>query len=1229
MSEPTSRAEPGAIHTRQDFSRELTRLRESRGLSIRQVAAETGVRGAHTTIGDWFSGRGLPSPASQDLLVEVLAVCGVSAEDDVAEWLAAWRRVRRTPGPRPAGPQPYRGLASFRPEDADWFFGREEIVGRLVKSVRASCGPHVVVGPSGSGKSSLLGAGLVPALRSDGEVVELRTPGAHPEEVPAGSSDVLVVDQFEEIFTACRDDGERDRFVAALAAAAEAGRTIVLGLRADFYGHVLRYPELVAAVRADQLALGPMTDDELRRAILEPARRARVDVEDGLADLLLSEMTPRSGHREAGGLPLLSHALYATWRHGDGRRLTIAGYSAVGGIDGAVAATATAVYESLTEPQQVLAHRLFLSLVHVAPDTADTRREVPIVSQPADVREVLDLFIDARLITADRDVVRLSHEALLSAWPLLHSWLDADRTGLVTGRRLEEAAATWQREGRDPAALYRGTRLAVATEWARAAGESTAPGEPAREFLAASTAAAQEEESARRRRTSRLRRLVAALLLLLVIAVGATGVAVKSLGTTREQRDAALSAKVAGDSTALRSSDPALAAQLGLAAYRLTPTAQARGALLSTFATPYSTRLPGHTSAVYAAVFHPGGRLLATAGTDATTRLWDTADPHHPRVASTIDNLAHGGVLAAAFSPDGTLFATAGADGGIRLWNVTDPARPRPTLVLSGHTGGVRRLAFRADGRLLASAGTDDTVRLWDPGSGATVATLTGHTGDVSAVVFTPDGHTLVSTSADTTVRLWDVTTPSAPRPSAVLTGHTDRVLAAAVSPDGRELATGGFDNTLRLWDLTTPQPRPLAALTGHTSGISAVAFSPDGRTVATGSYDFTVRLWDVDDPAFPGEPVTLAGHTETVYSVVFSPDGRTLASAGRDTTARLWDIGGPVLGGHYGPVIEAVPSPDGRLVAAASYQSARLWNVADRQHPASAATLHGHTDGVVDAAFTPDNRVLATASLDRTVRLWRLDDPAHPTLLRVLTVPGENAFAVAISPDGHVVAAGDTDSVSLWDLTTDQPPLAVIPYSDRVFSLAFSPDGHALAAGGSDRAARLWDVTDARAPAALAVLPDQPDTVHDVEFSPDGRLLATGAGHAARLWSLADPRRAELLSSAEGHSNTVSSVAFSPDGHRLAVASYDTTATLWTIADPRAPGLRATLTGHTDRVNSVGFSPDGRTVVTAGTDKTVRLWDTDEEAVAARICAVAQPRITEAQWANYLPGIPYTPPCS
>jgi WD40 repeat protein len=283
----------------------------------------------------------------------------------------------------------------------------------------------------------------------------------------------------------------------------------------------------------------------------------------------------------------------------------------------------------------------------------------------------------------------------------------------------------------------------------------------------------------------------------------------------------------------------------------------------------------------------------------------------------------------------------------------------------------------------------------------------------------------------------------------------------------------------------------------------------------------------------------------------------------------------------------------------------------------------------VVDAAFTPDNRVLATASLDRTVRLWRLDDPAHPTLLRVLTVPGENAFAVAISPDGHIVAAGDTDSVSLWDLTTDQPPLAVIPYSDRVFSLAFSPDGHTLAAGGSDRAARLWDVTDARAPAALAVLPDQPDTVHDVEFSPDGRLLATGAGHAARLWSLADPRRAELLSSAEGHSNTVSSVAFSPDGHRLAVASYDTTATLWTIADPRAPGLRATLTGHTDRVNSVGFSPDGRTVATAGTDKTVRLWDTDEEAVAARICAVTQPRITEAQWANYLPGIPYSPPCS
>ncbi|MEV6873446.1 hypothetical protein [Amycolatopsis sp. NPDC051128] len=1229
MSEPTSAAAPGAIHTRQDFSRALTLLRESRSLSIRQVAAETGVRGAHTTIGDWFSGRGLPSPASRDLLVGVLAACGVSADDEVEAWLAAWRRVRRTPGPRPAGPQPYRGLAGFRPEDAGWFFGREDVVELLVERVRASRGPHIVVGPSGAGKSSLLGAGLVPALRSAGAVVELRTPGAHPGEVLSGSSDVLIVDQLEEMFTACRDDGERNRFVAALAAAAEAGRTIVLGLRADFYGHVLRYPELVAAVRDGQLALGPMIDDELRRAVLEPARRARVAVEDGLVDLLLSELTPPGGHREAGGLPLLSHALYATWRHSDGRRLTIAGYRAVGGIDGAVATTATTVYESLTEPQRILARRLFLSLVHVAPDTADTRRRVPAASLPAGVREVLDLFIDARLVTADQDTVQLSHEALLSAWPLLRGWLDTDRAGLAVGRPLEEAAATWQREDRDPAALYRGTRLAIATEWARTTGESTAPGEQAREFLAASTAREQQEESARRRRAGRLRRLVAALLVLLVVAVGATAAAVRSLGTTREQRDAALSAKVAGDSTALRSSDPALAAQLGLAAYRLTPTTQARGALLSTFATPYSTLLPGHTGAVYAAAFHPGGRLLATTGTDATTRLWDTSDPHHPHVAGTVGDPARGGVLDAGFSPDGTLLATAGADGAIRLWDVADPARPHLTTVLGSHPGGVRRIAFRADGRLIASAGTDDTVRLWDPGSGAAVASLTGHTGDVSAVVFTPDGRTLVSASADTTVRLWDVTTPSAPRPSAVLTGHTDRVLAAAVSPDGRELATGGFDNTLRLWDLTKPQPRPLAALTGHTSGIASVAFSPDGRTVATGSYDFTVRLWDVEDSAFPGEPVTLVGHTETVYSVAFGPDGRTLASAGRDTTARLWDIGGPVLGGHYGPVIGAVPSPDGRLVAAASYQSARLWNVTDRQHPAAAATLHGPTDGVVDAAFTPDSRVLATASLDRTVRLWRLDDPAHPALLRVLTVPGENAFAVAISPDGHVVAAGDTDSVSLWDLTTDQPPLVVIPYGDRVFSLAFSPDGHALAAGGADRAARLWDVTDARAPAALAVLRDQPDTVHDAEFSPDGRLLATGAGHAVRLWSLADPRHAELLSSAESHSNTVSSVAFSPDSHRMAVASYDTTATLWTIADPRAPGLQATLTGHTDRVNSIGFSPDGRTVVTAGTDKTVRLWDTDEEAVAARICAVTHPRITEAQWANYLPSIPYTPPCS
>ncbi|MFF5249185.1 hypothetical protein ACFY3V_33320 [Streptosporangium sp. NPDC000095] len=1286
---------PERIRVRDDFARELTLLRLRAGLTVRQVAAGSDTFRNHSTIGDWFAGRGLPSTSSRELLIRVLAVCGVDDPGLVARWLSAWQRVRRTPGRRPRDPEPYRGLAGFEAEHAEWFFGREaltrELVDRLAArdgDIEGAVGVQVVVGVSGSGKSSLLRAGLVHAVRHDGLLgpdwsVALFTPGARPCDELAGrlaaaaglpTDDVaarlradparageyatagersrllLVVDQFEELFTACADDAERRAFVTALCAVAgQSAARVVIGLRADFYAPALRYPELVAAVRADQLTVGPMSATELRRAIVEPARRAGVEVEEGLVELLIGEVVPRGGddgdapEHAAGALPLLSHALYATWQHSRDRRLTIADYRAVGGIDRAVATSADAVYDALDEAGRHRARRLFLSLVHVSPGAVDTRRRVSTADLLAECgdpagesTDVIGRFVEQRLLTRDAKTVGISHEALLTAWPLLRGWLEVDRAGLLTGRRLNEAAVAWDREHRDAGALYRGVRLAVAREWARTVGPHAAPGPVAREFLEASAAREVAEQRAAQRRARRLRRLVAVLTVLLLLTTAAVVVAVRSEQTLRTQRDTALAGKVANEATALRPADPALSAQLSLAAYRLAPIPESRGALLSTYAAPYATRLTAHTSAVYAARFSPDGSLLATAGIDRTIRLWWTGDVRRPAPLATLTG--HGaGVTSAVFGPDGSLLATAGDDRTARLWDVSDPRRPATLATLTGHTEGVIGAAFSGDGRVLATASYDRTVRLWDvsdPRRPVPAAVLRGFQKGASDVAFSPNGRILAATGFDTPVRLWEVTDPARPRRLPDLRGHTDRVLSAVFGPDGRVLATGGFDNTIRLWDLRDPgAARPLSTLTGHGGGVVALAFDREGHTLVSGGYDLSVRIWDVRDPRRASAPVTLAGHAGVVYTVAVDPRGGTVVSGGADTSVRLWNLRQPILTGHYGQVNAVAFTPDRRLLATGSHLTAYLWDVADPHRPRLSATLTGHADGVTGVAFQPGASVLATVGLDDTLRLWDVTRPGRPALLSALNLKAGDLYGLAFSPDGATLATvGEDSDVGVWDVTDVRRPRRAATlrgHTDVVNAAAFGPDGQVLATVGDDRTTRLWDMRDPRRPTPLATIGAHSNSVNAVAFGPDGRTLATaGDDHTIRLWDLRDPRRPAALATLNGHTSRVNAVAFGPDGRTLATASTDHTVRLWDTTRPRQAAWTATLTAHTDGVSAVAFGSDGHTLATGGNDTTARLWDTDTGRVSRWVCSLAGAPIAEAEWRRYLPDLDHRPPC-
>ncbi|MEU8638795.1 hypothetical protein AB0C38_41965 [Amycolatopsis sp. NPDC048633] len=1244
-----------------EFAADLRRLRESAG---NPTYRELGRRAHYSagTLSEAAGGRKLPSLAVT--LAYVRACGGVPGEWE-ERWHAAADDSRGDGADSPPEPEtgekpPYVGLGAFGPTDASRFFGRERLVEKLVGRLSRQRF-LAVLGASGSGKSSLLRAGLLPSVK---DPVILLTPGARPLQecavkfaaalglAPGALLDdfaahprnlglaarqladiddtdvVVVVDQFEEVFTLCQDDQERARFLGALVSATtEPGsRTrVVLGIRTDFYTHCARHADLAEAMQDAQVLVGPMTTEELRQAISRPAVDAGYRVENALVSRLVADATGQPGV-----LPLLSHALLETWRRRRGTTLTLAGYESTGGIERSVAQTSEGTFATLSARQQRLARQIFLRMTALGEGTEDTKRRISraeLDTDDEDTAVVLGELAAARLVTLDDTGIEIAHEALIRGWPRLREWLTEDREGLRVHRQLTEATDAWESVDEDPGWLYRGTRLAIAREWA--ARQDTALSQRERRFLDASLAVEHADQERERRRTRRLRQLVALLAALLVFAFAATVYAVRAENTATDQRNSALAQKVAGQALAMRATNPALAAQLALAAYRLDPSADARSSVLGMFATPYSTRVTGHTGRVNTVALRPDGQVLATASWDGTARLWDVHDPHHPVPLGVLAGHT-GNVNNVAFSADGRTVATAGFDGTARVWDVSDPARPGPGVVVEQHEGKAYAVAFSPVGPLLATGDVTGTLRLYDttdPAHPRPAGELTGHTSYVNNLAFSPDGRLLASASADKTARVWDVASRS---PLGVATGHTDVVHSVAFSPDGRTLATASADETARLWDVTDPAMlRQLSSLGAHKAIVRSVAFSPDGHTLATTGFDRTARLWDVADPRQPRELSSLPGHTGAIGSAVFTRDGRTLATASDDQTARLWDLPGPAFPAH---TAQACHAAFGRgVLATGGYDEAvRLHDLTDPGAPRTVATVGGFGNAVCGVAVSPDGRTLATGSWDHTMSLRDITDPAHPGPPVVFARPHDDIDAVAFSPGGKVLAtAGDGHTARLWDLADPRHPVEIAKlegHEDDVHTLAFSPDGRTLATAGWDHTARLWDVSAPRSPRPLSKLEGHTDTIFSVAFSPDGRTLATaGADRMIRLWDVGDPAAAHVSAVLAGHADIVMSVSFSGDGRVLASGSYDRTVRLWDVARHEPA---AVLPEEGDRVYAVQYAPDGHTLAGTVADGTVRFSETDPDRAAARICAVAAPRITEVEWSASLPGIDYTPPC-
>jgi WD40 repeat protein/class 3 adenylate cyclase len=1122
---------------------------------------------------------------------------------------------------------PYQGLSSFEEADAGYFFGRERLVGELAART-VQVGLLGVVGASGSGKSSVVAAGLLPSLRagllpgSERWRHVVFRPGEHPmaELAAAVAGDaprpldgnalgaaigamgadgrlVVAVDQFEEVFTLCADADERAIFIETITRAATQWPeriAIVLTIRDDFYGRCAPYPELAELLTTNQVLVPPMTGDELRRAIELPARRARLRVESALADALVAEVAD-----EPGGLPLLSTTLVELWGLRESGWLRTDAYERTGGVRGAVARLAEASYQQLTEVERGIARRMFLRLAGMGEGDTVTRRRVPLAefdvqADPLAPRVLARLTQD-RLLTMSDSMVEVAHEALLREWPRLRGWLEEDVQGHQLRQHLTQAAKQWEANDRDASEVYRGARLSAALDWASKRG--TDLNELEREFLAAGRAASERDAERQRRTNRRLRGLLVGVAVFLVVALLAGAVALVQRGHAKSE--AGRAETQAGIATARELTEASLA-NLGadpdrsiLLALRAVETYRGMGPLVPEDAVEAlhkavensRLRLTLSDPAGGSVVFSPEGNFVATGGNapgsqNGRVDVWDARTGKRIRTIP-VPNEKVGQVL---FGSGGSRLLTMGSlPSGASVLTLWD-ARTGKQLERLHLAGNPRAADLSPDGDHIAVTTLEGTLSIYDLRTRKAVVPIS-YPGPLCGASFSPDGAKIAAAAcyAGTTALVWNVRTGK----KLLEVGGFGSVITVDFSPDGKRLVTGGIDGVARVW--RARDGRLLATLAGHTGWIYSVAFSPDGRRIATGSSDGTARVWDAPTGR---QLFVLAAHTETVYQVAFSPDGRHLATASGDGTTRIWDV--TTEGARDALTISAMSpgtsnlpvglSPDGgTLVAGGDEPFATLWSASSGRR--LAALRVGRA--LSDIRFSPDGtRILVSG--DGTPAIV---DSSLSRVLRRLRVRTSSDFfpGAAWSPDGKLIALGDGDGrATLWNARTGRLLRTFVHstagnLSGTVYRVAFSPDGRQLATADWDHTAKVWNADTGK---LLLTIQAHTDQVNALEFSPDGkRLLTAGSDGLAKVWVLPSGK---LVTTLSGHAGAIWDAGFSPDGKLIATAGDDTTARVWNAATGKQV---LKLTGSAFALYDVDFSDDGTRLLTGSGDGTVRVY--------------------------------------
>jgi WD40 repeat protein/class 3 adenylate cyclase len=1152
---------------------------------------------------------------------------------------------------------PYKGLGAFEESDAPYFFGREQLVGELAARTVGS-GFLAVVGPSGSGKSSVVLAGLIPSLRagllpgSDRWNHTVLRPGQHPLTALDGAlagiggaeRHIVVVDQFEELFSAA-DAAEREQFISRLVALAHDPQVIVLiTIRADFTGHCAPYPELADLLAANLVLVGPMTADQLRRAIEAPARRVGLRVESSLVDALVEEVVD-----EPGGLPLLSTALVQLWQARDGSWLRLDAYQQMGGVRTAVARLAEASYQQLSEPERQVAVMIFLRLVAQGEGDSAVRRRVPVAEFDIDenptVAAVLARLTRDRLLIRDDGLVEIAHEALIREWPRLSSWLKDDAVGQELRSHLTQAARHWAEHNRDAGELYRGARLSAALDWSQGHGQALNLLE--REFLVRSREASEKELGRQRRTNRRLRGLLAGTAVFLIVALVAGLFAI--LQRNHAQAQALKSDAQRTGTLAQTEPNLDLSLLLAVAGVKLKNVPETRSNLLAALQrSPAAIRtIRPSASEIDAVDISPDGQLLATGDTTGAVRFEDlrTWKPS----GAAIQLPAPVPPSALRFSPDGHTLAVAAAQGTkstlydidvgsrrkrwVKTWFevVWPPPTASTTIAFSPNSSEIAMglidqppTGLIKERLVLVNASTGQEV--WRRKVPMRPDQWTFY------VAFAPDGTLVTSADFGTTI-LWDRfgriirQFPIGGRLAVALTG---RLAAIGDISEDTDIST-----SLYLLDLTKGTYKILQVVPAW---ITTLAFTPDGKRLVGGALDRAVREWDTTSP---GPPVqTFQSQSGGRIQVAIDPSGRTVLSSADDGTVTAWDLSGnQMLGRTFGwgttgnCCMWVAVNPAGTLMATGNSDgTVALVDLRTLQEYASLPVIKG---GLIATglAFTSDGRLLVTGDQGGNLIFW---DVRTGAAVRRLRVTAPVTFGLAVSPDQKLLAvqtqasgAGNAQVQVLDFATGSVLHTYAVPGSsgegtdgEGGVGVDFSPDGRELAAVGCCSPAssiQVWDTASGR----LLFSPHVTERESSIAFSPTSGVLAAGTSDGKIL--LFDAHRGTpVRPPIQLAASNIAGIAFAPDGRQLGASLQSGETLLLDLADGQRMGTSYPVAPGT--ITLPKFTPNGDFLVVG--NGVAADWPTDPDSWERYACQVAGRDMTPTEWNNVLPNRPYKHVC-